>query len=86
MCEERYHRTWEAQLVPEGGVGEADQKTGAPKTNWESDRLIVLRERGSRSQGEGADVDTKPAKETLTGHEGPDTSANLTVGDSEQGS
>jgi hypothetical protein len=34
---------------------------------------------------EGADVDTKPTKETLTGHEGPETSANLTVGDSEQG-
>ena len=55
-------------------------------TSWESDQLIVLSERESRLQGEGADVDTKPAKETLTGHEGPDTSANLTVGDSEQGS
>ena len=54
-------------------------------TSWESDQLIVLGERESRSQGEGADVNTKPAKETLTGHEGPETSANLTVGDSEQG-
>ena len=72
-------------MVPEGGVGEADQKTGAPKTNWESDQLIVLSERESRLQGEGADVNTKPAKETLTEHEGTETSANLTVGDSEEG-
>ena len=55
-------------------------------TSWESDQLIVLSERESRLQGEGADVDTKPTKETLTGHEGTDTSANLTVGDSEQDS
>ena len=54
-------------------------------TSWESDQLIVLGERESRLQGEGADVDTKPAKETLTEHEGTDTSANLTVGDSEEG-
>ena len=47
---------------------------------------VVLGERESRSQGEGADVDTKPTKETLTEHEETDTSANLTVGDSEQGS
>jgi hypothetical protein len=53
--------------------------------SWESDQLIVLSERESRSQGEGADVNTKPAKETLTVHEGTDTSANLTVGNSEQG-
>ena len=54
-------------------------------TSWESDQLIVLGERESRLQGEGADVNTKPAKETLTGHDGPDISANLTVGNSEQG-
>ena len=54
--------------------------------SWESDQLIVLSERESRLQGEGAEVDTKPAKETLTEHEGTeDISANLTVGDSEQG-
>ena len=69
----------------EVGVGEADQKTGAPKTNWESDQLIVLSERESRLQGEGADVNTKPAKETLTEHEGTEDSANLPVGNSEQG-
>ena len=46
-------------------------------TRWESDQLVVLRERESRLQG---------TKETLTGHEGPETSANLNVGDSEQGS
>jgi hypothetical protein len=66
-------------------VSEADQKTGELKTSWESDPLIVLRERESRSQGEGADVDTKPAKETLTEHEGTGDSANLPVGNSEQG-
>jgi hypothetical protein len=31
-------------------------------------------------------VDTKPAKETLTEHEGTDDSANLPVGNSEEGS
>jgi len=55
-------------------------------TSRESDQLIVLSERESRLQGEGADVNTKPTKETLTVHEGTDTSANLTVGNSEQGS
>ena len=66
-------------------VSEADQKTGKLKTSWESDLLIVLRERESRSQGEGAEVNTKPAKETLTEHEGTGDSANLPVGNSEQG-
>ena len=37
-------------------VSEADVKTGKLMTSWESDQLIVLRERESRSQGEGADV------------------------------
>ena len=37
-------------------VSEADIKTGKLTTSWESDQLIVLRERESRSQGEGADV------------------------------
>ena len=54
-------------------------------TSWESDQLIVLGERESRSQGEGADVIRSQQKETLTEHEGTDSSANLTVGDSEQG-
>jgi hypothetical protein len=86
MREERYHRTWETQLVPRSiGVSEADQKIGQLKSSWESDQLIVLSERESRSQGEGADVDTKPAKETLTEHEGTGHSANLPVGNSEQG-
>jgi len=58
-------------------------KEGEPRNLWESDQLIVLSERESRLQGEGADVDTKPAKETLTEHEGPDHSANLPVGISE---
>jgi hypothetical protein len=56
MCEEKHQRTWETQLVPAGQVGEADQKEGEPTTSWESDQLIVLRERESRLQGEGADV------------------------------
>jgi hypothetical protein len=86
MCEEKQQRTWETQPVPRSsGVSEADQKTGELKTSWESDQLIVLSERESRLQGEGADVDTKPAKETLTEHEGTDDSANLPVGNSEQG-
>jgi len=59
---------------------------GELMTSWESDQLIVLSERESHLQGEGADVNTKPTKETLTVHEGTDTSANLTVGNSEQGS
>ena len=58
---------------------------GELKTSWESDQFIVLSERESRSQGEGADVIRSQQKETLTGHEGPDTSANLTVGNSERG-
>jgi hypothetical protein len=33
-------------------VSEADIKTGKLMTSWESDQLIVLRERESRSQGE----------------------------------
>jgi len=57
MCEEKPQRTWEAQLLPrDGEVSEADIKTGKLMTSWESDQLIVLRERESRSQGEGADV------------------------------
>ena len=84
MREERYHRTWETQLVPRSiGVSEADQKTGELMTSWESDQLIVLSERESRSQGEGADVDTKPAKETLSVQEGASNSANLTAENSE---
>ena len=71
-------------LVCKGEVSEPTNE-GELTTSWESDQLIVLGERENRSQGEGADVDTKPTKETLTEHEGSDTSANLTVGDSEQG-
>ena len=51
---------------------------------WESDQLIVLRERESRSQGEGADVIRSQQRNTAE-HEGSETSANLTVGDSEEG-
>jgi hypothetical protein len=68
----------------EVGVGEADQKTGAPKTNWESDQLIVLSERESRSQGEGADVDKQSAKETLIGVQSRTISANLTADNSNE--
>ena len=50
---------------------------------WESDQLIVLSERESRLQGEGAGVDTKPTKETLTAPAGAEHSANLPVGDSD---
>ena len=85
MCEEKHQRTWETQLVPARAGRQSRPKEGEPKTSWESDQLIVLSERESRSQGEGADVDTKPAKETLTEHEGTDNSANLPVGNSEEG-
>ena len=66
-------------------VSETDEEIGELKTRWESDQLIVLSERESRLQGEGADVKTKPTKETLTGHEGTEHSANHPVGNSEQG-
>src|SRR2546427_1769694 len=72
-------------MVPAGAGRRSRPKEGELKTTWESDQLIVLSERESRLQGKGADVDTKPAKETLTGHEGTDNSANLPVGDSEEG-
>ena len=84
MCEEKHQRTWETQLVPARTGRRSRPKEGEPKSSWESDQLIVLRERESRLQGKGADVDTKPAKETLTEHEGTDSSANLTVGNSEE--
>ena len=85
MCEEKHQRTWETQLVPARAGRRCRPKEGEPRTSWESDQLIVLSERESRLQGEGADVDTKPAKETLTEHEGTDNSANLPVGNSEEG-
>ena len=85
MCEEKHQRTWEAQLVPARAGRQSRPKEGKPRANWESDQPIVLSERESRLQGEGADVDTKPAKETLTEHEGTDDSANLPVGNSEEG-
>jgi hypothetical protein len=73
-------------MVPRHCRGKRSRpKEGELKTSWESDQLIVLRERESRLQGEGADEDTKPAKETLTAHEGTDHSANLPVGNSEEG-
>jgi hypothetical protein len=85
MCEEKHQRTWEAQMVPARAGRRSRPKEGEPRTCWESDQLIVLSERESRSQGKGADADTQPAKETLTEHEGTDDSANLPVGDSEEG-
>jgi len=56
MCEEKHQRTWEAQLVPRMQRGKRADKLGELMTSWESDQLIVLGERESRSQGEGADV------------------------------
>ena len=85
MREEKHQRTWETQLVPARAGRQSRPKEGEPKTSWESDQLIVLSERESRLQGKGADVDTQPAKETLTEHEGTDDSANLPVGNSEEG-
>jgi hypothetical protein len=51
-------------------VSKVNQKEDELKTNRESDQLIVLRERESRSQGEGVDSDTKLAKETLSIQQG----------------
>lgn len=56
MCEEKHQRTWETLLVPRLQRGKQTDKLGELMTSWESDQLIVLRERESRSQGEGADV------------------------------
>ena len=50
----------------------------------ESDQLIVLGGWESHSPGEGADSDTKPAKETLTGLLDRKRHANLPVGNSEE--
>jgi len=65
-------------------VGKADHEIGEPKTSWESDQLIVLSERESRSQGEGADVDKQSAKETLIGVQSRTISANLTADNSNE--
>jgi len=55
-CEEKHQSTWETQLVPRNcEVSVTDVNIGDLMTSWESDQL-VLRERESRSQGEGADV------------------------------
>jgi len=56
MCEEKHQRTWEAQLVPRDCEVSEPTNEGELTTSWESDQLIVLSERESRSQGEGADV------------------------------
>jgi hypothetical protein len=56
MCEEKHWRTWETQLVPAWTGRRSRPKEGEPSTSLESDQLIVLGERESRSQGEGADV------------------------------
>ena len=45
-------------------------KRGEPRPSRESDQLIVLGERESRSQGEAVDGDTQLAQETPSGHAG----------------
>jgi hypothetical protein len=45
-------------MVPARAGRQSRPKEGGPMIIWESDQLIVLSERESRSQGEGADVDT----------------------------
>ena len=44
-------------------------------TLGESDHLIVLGGRESRSQGEGGDGGTEPSQETCAGHVGPETTS-----------
>jgi hypothetical protein len=85
MCEEKHQRTWETQQVPARAGRRRRPKEAELRTSWESDQRIVLSERESRLQGKGADVDTQSTKETLTEHEGTDDSANLPVGNSEEG-
>jgi len=58
MWEEKHQRTWETQLFPARAGKWSRPKEGELKSGWESDQLIVLRERESRLQGEGAEVDT----------------------------
>ena len=65
MCEEKHKNLGDPTRSSAVEVSEADY-AGELKMSWESDQLIVLSERESRLQGEGADVDTKPTKETLT--------------------
>jgi hypothetical protein len=50
----------------------------------ESDLLVVLRRRESRSQGEGADRKTQPTQETWSGLPCRSTQANLTEGNSDE--
>ena len=51
----------------------------------ESDLLVVLRGRESRSHGEGADRKTQPTQETWSGLPCRSTQANLTEGNSDEG-
>ena len=59
----------EQRLQP---VSTAEQKRGALKTWRESDHLIVLGGRESRSRGEGGNGGTEPSQDTCAGHEGPE--------------
>ena len=45
-------------MVPARAGRRSQPKEGEPKVIWESDQLIDTQRRESRSQGEGADVDT----------------------------
>ena len=84
MCEEKHQRTWEAQTVPAWAGRQSRPKEGESRIIWESDQLIVLSERESRSQGEGADSNTQPAKETLPGPSDRKRNANLPAGNSQE--
>ena len=75
-------------------VGETERKVGQPKAGWESDQPIVLSDGSAVHMqhlrcwcrcGEGADRNTEPAQETLTGHGGPAPNANLTASHSTEG-
>jgi hypothetical protein len=64
-------------------VGLTTEKGEGPKAGKASDRLIVLRARESRVQGEGVGRVTALVKETSPGHVGPVYEANLTASNSE---
>ncbi len=65
MYVEKCDRTWESRSVPGDKSGQFEVTERESELNErQSDQLIVLGERESRSHGEGADGNTQPAKET----------------------
>ena len=80
LSHERGNPDTEAGRSLNGGNASTDASGGrqirpkeeSPTVRRESDPLIDTWRRSRRSQGEGADRNTKLAKETLSGEEGPE--------------